>query len=94
MGRCVDCLHIDVCVSMFRDVFLRAPTVNEIRAPGQCPFFKDRTKWEDRKHGRWLDYMGDVKCPFCDFECTDTYYLGKAVSCPNCGAEMDGGNEE
>ena len=41
------------------------------------------------KHGKWIDYCGGVKCDQCGFECDDTYYLGEANFCPNCGARME-----
>ena len=52
-------------------------------------------------HGRWLttidiDYEGDVVYHHahmkCGFEC-ETYGDGYNY-CPNCGAKMDGGNED
>ena len=42
------------------------------------------------KKGKWIDYCGGVKCDQCGFECDDTYYLGEANYCPNCGARMEG----
>ena len=41
------------------------------------------------KSGKWIDYCGGVKCDQCGFECDDTYYLGEANFCPNCGARME-----
>ncbi len=41
------------------------------------------------KNGKWIDYCGGVKCDQCGFECDDTYYLGEANFCPNCGARME-----
>lgn len=41
------------------------------------------------KMGKWIDYCGGVKCDQCGFECDDTYYLGEANFCPNCGARME-----
>lgn len=41
------------------------------------------------KKGKWIDYCGGVKCDQCGFECDDTYYLGEANFCPNCGAKME-----
>ena len=43
----------------------------------------------DPKKGKWIDYCGGVKCDQCGFECDDTYYLGEANFCPNCGARME-----
>ena len=43
----------------------------------------------DPRKGKWIDYCGGVKCDQCGFECDDTYYLGEANFCPNCGARME-----
>ena len=45
------------------------------------------------KKGRQIDYCGGVKCDQCGFECDDTYYLGEANFCPNCGARMEESGE-
>ena len=44
-------------------------------------------------HGRWIDareYCGDFMCSNCDA----LYGTNKFNYCPNCGAKMDGGNED
>lgn len=44
-------------------------------------------------HGRWIDareYCGDYMCSNCDA----LYGTNKFKYCPNCGAKMDGGNED
>ena len=48
-------------------------------------------------HGRWIElYMGELKCPICDEKvmCVGWLTNGKYNYCPNCGAKMDGGNED
>lgn len=37
--------------------------------------------------GVWIDGM-DTTCSNCGFTCSDTFYLGSMVACPNCGAKM------
>lgn len=45
-------------------------------------------------HGRWKYYHKKNKavCTNCSFERDLDTNFGKAVSCPNCGARMDGGD--
>lgn len=47
-------------------------------------------------HGRWKYFHKQNKavCLNCSFERDLDVNFGKAVSCPNCGAKMDGGNED
>ena len=47
-------------------------------------------------HGRWKHYhkQNIAVCTNCSFERKLDADFGKAVSCPNCGAKMDGGNED
>ena len=47
-------------------------------------------------HGRWKYYhkQNIAVCTNCSFERNLDADFGKAVSCPNCGAKMDGGNED
>jgi hypothetical protein len=44
-------------------------------------------------HGRWKYYhkQNIAVCTNCSFERDLDANFGKAVSCPNCGAKMDGG---
>ena len=46
-------------------------------------------------HGRWKYYhkQNIAVCTNCSFERNLDADFGKAVSCPNCGAKMDGGDE-
>lgn len=47
-------------------------------------------------HGRWKYYhkQNIAVCTNCSFERDLDANFGRAVSCPNCGAKMDGGNED
>ena len=36
----------------------------------------------------WLDEGPDIACPACGFRCDDTYYLGEANYCPECGKRL------
>jgi hypothetical protein len=47
-------------------------------------------------HGRWKYYhkQNIAVCMNCSFERDLDANFGRAVSCPNCGAKMDGGNED
>ena len=44
------------------------------------------------KHGRWKYYHKQNKavCTNCSFERDLDVNFGRAISCPNCGAKMDG----
>ncbi|MBR5199220.1 MAG: hypothetical protein IKW20_05265 [Bacteroidales bacterium] len=47
-------------------------------------------------HGKWKYYHKHniAVCTNCSFERKLDADFGKAISCPNCGAKMDGGNEK
>ena len=47
-------------------------------------------------HGKWKYYhkQNIAVCTNCSFERKLDADFGKAVSCPNCGAKMDGGYED
>ena len=38
--------------------------------------------------GEWIDDHGSEVCSVCGFSCNDSYYLGSANYCPECGAKM------
>ena len=46
-------------------------------------------------HGRWKYYHKQNKavCTNCSFERDLDANFGRAISCPNCGAKMDGGKD-
>ena len=39
-------------------------------------------------HGKWFCFDGDIQCSVCGFMCNNSYYLGEANYCPECGAKM------
>ena len=52
-------------------------------------------------HGRWIEKVDMVESYLAD--CTEVFYecsvcecanIGESPYCPNCGAKMDGGNED
>lgn len=88
MATCKSCLHIDVCTVTRR---------HGGRYLTECPRFKDKTKYVEQKHGRWVERHDEATgtwhydCPFCD----DGYAMKKQDKnppnyCGNCGAKMDG----
>lgn len=45
-------------------------------------------------HGEWVyDHWCEFKCSNCGTWSNSKPYKGKENFCPNCGAKMDGGNE-
>lgn len=46
-------------------------------------------------HGRWKYYhkQNIAVCTNCSFERDLDANFGRAISCPNCGAKMDGGED-
>ena len=49
-----------------------------------------------QERGSWKYYHKQNKavCTNCSFERDLDANFGKAITCPNCGAKMDGGNED
>ena len=47
------------------------------------------------KHGKWIyDCWCEFKCSECGEHSNSKPYKGKEKYCPNCGAKMDGGDNE
>ena len=48
------------------------------------------------RHGKWRYYhkQNIAVCTECSFERNLDANFGRAVSCPNCGAKMDGGADK
>lgn len=55
----------------------------------------DTVEAEPVKHSKWLDVRCEVKCSCCGETYSDEIFLmrGEINYCPNCGAKMDGGDE-
>ncbi len=70
---------INGCVEIARKQVLIAPTVDAVEVV----------------HGRWKYYHKPniAVCTNCSFERNLDDNFGKAISCPNCGAKMDGDSE-
>lgn len=51
-------------------------------------------------HGRWeytpqtFNTLGQIRCPFCAWWSLDPSIDGIYKYCPNCGAKMDGGDND
>ena len=45
-------------------------------------------------HGHWKYGTRAAVCSECGFERSLDDNFGAAIACPNCGAKMDGGNED
>lgn len=64
---CKDCLHYEVCAYRVKGLFT-------------CEKFKDKTKWAEQKHGRWIynsQYTGKNKDMYICSECGNYYSLRK-----------------
>ena len=47
------------------------------------------------RHGHWIDDAGALRCSECGVSFPDLHPLYEnAAYCPNCGARMDGENDE
>ena len=91
--NCKDCIHNEVCY--------RREVCNDIeehiRKLG-CMDFIARADVAEVRHGKWLLEREPNGEPFC-FHCSvcesDFHHIGIKVAsdyCPNCGAKMDGDN--
>ncbi len=45
-------------------------------------------------HGHWEYGVRAAICSECGFERHLDHNFGRAIACPNCGARMDGGDED
>lgn len=65
---------------VFQENILKSPTIEA----------------EPVRHGKWLlDGCCEIQCSCCDETYSDEIFMmrGGINYCPNCGAKMDGGNE-
>lgn len=42
------------------------------------------------EYAEWIDHGYEIECSACGFTCSDEYYLGEKVACPNCGRQISG----
>ena len=84
---CSDCIHFDVCYKI--EHFGR-----DLEDTSPCEQFISKDV-EPVKHGHWVKEKPDVLIHWHCSVCKNCYYLDKpnANYCPNCGAKMDGGEE-
>lgn len=95
--KCEDCLYEKICY--------RREVCNDIEEQIKelgCIDFIARADVQEIKHGKWIesedDYYGFyiIKCSLCReewcFEVEDDVKSMNYNYCPNCGAKMDGGN--
>ena len=81
MTECKDCIHFEVCAY----------------ASHQIPICDSYA--EKERHGRWIHtdlaahWYGKDECSECTYHEHDRRDLSHFNFCPNCGAKMDGGDE-
>ena len=85
---CSDCIHFDVCYKI--EHFGR-----DLEDTSPCKQFISKDV-EPVKHGHWVKEKPDVLIHWHCSVCENCYYLEEpnANYCPNCGAKMDGGDNE
>ena len=85
---CSDCIHFDVCYKI--EHFGR-----DLEDTSPCKQFISKDV-EPVKHGHWVKEKPDVLIHWHCSVCKNCYYLEEpnANYCPNCGAKMDGGDNE
>ena len=84
---CSDCIHFDVCYKI--EHFGR-----DLEDTSPCKQFISKDVAPVR-HGHWVKEKPDVLIHWHCSVCKNCYYLEEpnANYCPNCGAKMDGGEE-
>ena len=82
MAKCGDCLYFGFC-KKYIDPEETFPEV------GGCHTFKSKDAFVEVVHGRWLEGKTLEKCSICGKKGFPDWKY-----CPNCGAKMDGGNED
>ena len=85
---CSDCIHFDVCYKI--EHFGR-----DLEGTSPCEQFINKDVAPVR-HGHWVKEKSDVLIHWHCSVCKNCYYLEEpnANYCPNCGAKMDGGDNE
>ena len=84
---CSDCIHFDVCYKI--EHFGR-----DLEGTSPCEQFINKDVAPVR-HGHWVKEKPDVLIHWHCSVCKNCYYLEEpnANYCPNCGAKMDGGED-
>lgn len=91
--KCKDCIHNEVC--HMREVC--NDIEEQIKELG-CMDFIARADVQEVKHGKWMlerEPNGKPYCYHCSVCDNDYHFIGIKTQyryCPNCGAKMDGGN--
>ena len=78
---CKQCLHYEVCVKLGK------PSLYGIKQEIGCSAYKDKTKWTEKKIGKWRKNNPDDNIVYCD-QC----YMPQDMPtpfCHSCGAEMN-----
>lgn len=79
--HCKKCLHYEVCVKIGK------PSLYGINQEIGCPAYKDKTKWAEKKIGKWVKNHPNDNTVYCD-QC----YMPQdmpTLFCHSCGAKMD-----
>jgi hypothetical protein len=106
MSTCKDCLHYELCKRIDYELEYHNKSIKEAEEelPIKCRYFKNKSDVQEVKHGKWVEWWDDNYLSYCH-KCSEcgAYPLTKeetihdevlSAYCPNCGAKMDGGNNE
>ena len=98
MATCKDCLYFNRCVVLGVELDIK----HNKEADKNCRHFKNKADFVEVKHGKWKPivkqynyleppYCDTCKCSVCNYviDVSETFY----GHCPNCGAKMDGKND-
>ena len=101
MATCKDCFHYEACID-FSKIINAAMDVES-----GCDHFIDRSKVKEVVHANWISEDGVICCSHCGVPgnavrgyemmvCTGDEWVSKDKTnyCPNCGAKMDGGEND
>lgn len=100
MNDCKGCLHFEACED--HPYTCEAPDAWYLFWGKDCPVYKDRTKYAEVVHGRWVvggdchhvPYRIKNREKWVTYKCSVCGYSNgrnQSNHCPNCGAKMDGG---
>lgn len=106
MATCKNCFHFEVCDSgRHIGEYIEDDGIYSDGVEKSCPTFRDSADVAEVKHGCWKksQFSGrsgfysvrDVICSECGIYSTFLQHeIRPDYYCPNCGAKMDGGEEE